>query len=113
MERLKCPFVKFVLHCIATRKKDKKESSSGAVEALVMRGRFQKKGKGKNERSKSRVGKDECAFCREKGHWKKDCPKLKHNSGKGKAVVDSNVAEYDANSNYSLTVGASSSGSQA
>ncbi|KAH0633493.1 hypothetical protein KY284_036279 [Solanum tuberosum] len=59
----------------------------------------------KNGRSKSRsrLNKDECAFCREKGHWKKDCPKLKSKAkpNNGKTVMDSNVADCD-DSNYSL-----------
>ena len=28
------------------------------------------------DHSKGKLAKDECAFCHEKGHWKKDCPKL-------------------------------------
>ncbi|BBH00104.1 hypothetical protein Prudu_010013 [Prunus dulcis] len=46
-------------------------------------------------RSKSRgkfPAKDECAFCRQKGHWKKDCPKLK-NKEKEKAGSEANVAK--------------------
>ena len=50
-----------------------------------MRGRIQNKKleiRGKVT-SKSRLGKDDCAFCHEEGHWKKDCPKLKKkNKGK-------------------------------
>ena len=34
-------------------------------------------GKMGNVRSKSKLGKDKCAFCHYKGHRKKDCPKLK------------------------------------
>ncbi|KAI5338724.1 hypothetical protein L3X38_017996 [Prunus dulcis] len=34
----------------------------------------------------------ECAFCRQKGHWKKDCPKLK-NKEKDKAGSEANVAK--------------------
>ena len=36
-----------------------------------------KREKGGKVTSKSRLGKYECAFCHEKGHWKKDCHKLK------------------------------------
>ena len=43
-------------------------------------------------RSKSRLGNDECAFCHEKGHWKKDCPKVKMKD-KGKVVYDACVIE--------------------
>ncbi|KAE8695371.1 hypothetical protein F3Y22_tig00110718pilonHSYRG00113 [Hibiscus syriacus] len=81
------------------RKKDKQENTSVEAEALVVRGRSKSQNKGSRGRSKSksRLSKDECAFCREKGHWKKECPKLK-NKGKperGKAVSESNVVEYD------------------
>ena len=62
------------------RKQDKmKTKSTTSEEALVERGRQQSQTKGRRERSKSKgraVAKDECAFCHEKGHWKKDCPKL-------------------------------------
>ncbi|KAL5856796.1 hypothetical protein ACOSQ3_004254 [Xanthoceras sorbifolium] len=66
-------------------RKIKKESRNEATEALTVRGRSQKQQKGRRGRShsKGRLGKDECAFCHEKGHWKKDCPKLQK---KGKAV---------------------------
>ncbi|KAE8687328.1 Peroxidase 44 [Hibiscus syriacus] len=57
----------------------------------------QNKGMKGRSKSKSRLSKDECAFCREKRHWKNECPRLK-NKGKperGKAVSESNVVEYD------------------
>ena len=44
-------------------------------------------------RSKTRLGKDECAFCHEKGHWKKNCPKLKKKKDKGKVIYDACVIE--------------------
>ena len=69
------------LYSYELRKKNKKENRHIATEdeALVARGRSQsqKKGRSWRSRSKSRPAKDECAFCHEKGHWKKDCPKLK------------------------------------
>lgn len=47
-------------------------------------------------RRKSRTGaklnKDECAFCHERGYWKKDYPKLKKND-KGKVAFDTCVAK--------------------
>ena len=80
------------LYGYETRKKDKKESRFVAAEALAARGRQQDSKKGRRGRSKSRgrPGKDECAFCREKGHWKKNCPKLQKRE---KAVSDACVAE--------------------
>ncbi|GJR03668.1 retrovirus-related pol polyprotein from transposon TNT 1-94 [Tanacetum coccineum] len=81
------------------RRKDKKISSSGDAEVLLVRGRSQKKGTDKRWRSKSRqrLSKDECAFCHEKGHWKRDCPRLKtkDNHYKGKAIAEANVTKCD------------------
>ncbi|PWA49526.1 Retrovirus-related Pol polyprotein from transposon TNT 1-94 [Artemisia annua] len=81
------------------RRKDKQISSSGDAEVLLVRGRLQKKGTDKRWRSKSRqrLSKDECAFCHEKGHWKRDCPKLKtkDNHYKRKAVAEANVTKCD------------------
>ncbi|KAE8661751.1 hypothetical protein F3Y22_tig00113724pilonHSYRG00184 [Hibiscus syriacus] len=81
------------LYSYELRKKDKQENTSVEAEALVVRGRSKSQNKGSRGRSKSksRLSKDECAFCREKGHWKKECPRLK-NKGKperGKAVSES------------------------
>ncbi|KAI4332242.1 hypothetical protein L6164_017166 [Bauhinia variegata] len=84
------------------RKKDKLEHRSSASEAHTVRGRSQsrKPGRRGRSRSKGKVAKDECAFCHEKGHWKKDCPKLQKK--KGKAVAEACVAENDE-SDYSLS----------
>nr|GFA15995.1 retrovirus-related Pol polyprotein from transposon TNT 1-94 [Tanacetum cinerariifolium] len=72
------------------RRKDKQISLSGDAEVLLVRGCSRKKGTDKRWRSKSRkrLSKDECAFCHEKGHWKRDCPRLKtkDNHYKGKDV---------------------------
>ncbi|KAI5316969.1 hypothetical protein L3X38_036676 [Prunus dulcis] len=53
-----------------------------------------KSGKRGKSRTKSRgkfPAKDEYAFCRQKGHWKKDCPKWK-NKEKEKAGSEASVA---------------------
>ena len=82
------------LYSYELRKKTKIENKNNAVEAMVARGRSKSqrsKWRGRSK-SKSRLEKDECAFCHEKGHWKKDCPKLKR---KGKVAPDACVAEHD------------------
>ncbi|KAE8677291.1 Serine/threonine kinase [Hibiscus syriacus] len=89
-------YVTAALDSYELRKKTNKESKYEAVEAIVARGRSKSqkpKWRGRSK-SKSRLEKDECAFCHEKGHWKKDCPKLKK---KGKATPDACVEEHDAN----------------
>ncbi|KAG8480151.1 hypothetical protein CXB51_024883 [Gossypium anomalum] len=57
-------------------------------------------------KSKSRLGKDECAFCHEKGHWKKNFPKLKN---KGKVAPDACVAKHDTSDSELSLVASSSS----
>ena len=59
-----------------------------------MRGHSQNKKWEKRRKvaSKSRLGKDECIFFHEEGHWKKDCPKLKKKD-KGKFMSDGCVLE--------------------
>ena len=83
------------LYIYEQRKREKRKGRE--AEALVARGRSQNHMRTKKGRSKSRsrLSIDECAFCREKGHWKKDCPKLnsKAKPNNGKAVMDSNVAD--------------------
>ena len=60
------------------KKKDKLEHRSSVGEAHTVRGRIQSRKPGSRGRSQSKgkLAKDECVFCHEKGHWKKDCPKL-------------------------------------
>ena len=84
-----------------SEKKDKLEHRSSAGEAHTVRGRNQSRKPGRRGRSQSKgkLAKAECAFCHEKGHWKKDCPKLLKRKGKG--VSEACVAE-DDKSNFSL-----------
>ena len=82
-----------------TRKKDINYHRDIVVEALTVRGHSQsRKSKKKKCKSKGRHAKDECAFCCEKGHQKKNCPKLQ----KGKVTSDACVAKHDEESDFSL-----------
>ncbi|GJS68838.1 retrovirus-related pol polyprotein from transposon TNT 1-94 [Tanacetum coccineum] len=78
----------------------------------IFRGHSQKKGTDKRWRSKSkqRLSKYECAFCHEKGHWKRDCPRLKtkDNHYKRKVVPEANVTKCD-NEESDLSLATSSS----
>ena len=51
-----------------TRKKDRNDHKDTITEALTARGRSQSRKLGKRNKSKGRPAKNECAFCREKGH---------------------------------------------
>lgn len=65
-----------------------KQMNGSTSDALVVRGRrferrgqenrkkFQSRSRG-NSKSRKSLGRNECAFCHEIGHWKKECPKLK------------------------------------
>ncbi|KAH9668753.1 retrovirus-related pol polyprotein from transposon TNT 1-94-like protein [Citrus sinensis] len=85
-----------------------KNSERASSEALVSRDwamEKQKKRGGKNSRSKSRsrnIARDECAFCHEKGHSRKDCPKAQKRDEKKPAAA--NMARKDENSDYSLSI---------
>nr|NP_955586.1 p10 NC [Moloney murine leukemia virus]1U6P_A Chain A, Gag polyprotein [Moloney murine leukemia virus]1WWD_A Chain A, Nucleoprotein p10 [Moloney murine leukemia virus]1WWE_A Chain A, Nucleoprotein p10 [Moloney murine leukemia virus]1WWF_A Chain A, Nucleoprotein p10 [Moloney murine leukemia virus]1WWG_A Chain A, Nucleoprotein p10 [Moloney murine leukemia virus]2MQV_A Chain A, Nucleocapsid protein p10 [Murine leukemia virus]2MS0_A Chain A, Nucleocapsid protein p10 [Murine leukemia virus]2MS len=35
----------------------------------------QKQDRQGGERRRSQLDRDQCAYCKEKGHWAKDCPK--------------------------------------
>jgi len=53
------------------------------------------KGNGERERSKFRLGfrdmkKHQCAFCKEIGHWKIDCPRIKD---KKESKTEANLAQ--------------------
>lgn len=78
------------------RHKDKYDSTSSTLEALVVRGRSlerkrfggrKKSGSRGTSKDKKRLGRDECAFCHNKGHWKNDCPKLRNKGASSSANV--------------------------
>ena len=76
-------------------------SSSGntTAEALVVRGRSSnRKGRDDQGRSKFRSGfrnlkRNQCALCKELGHWKVDCPKAK--GKKMESNTEANLAQAD------------------
>ena len=82
-------------------KKDKLEHKSSAGEAHTVQGCNQSRKPVRRGRSQSKgkLAKDECAFCHEKGHWKKYCLKLHKKKGNG--VSEACVAE-DDKSDFSL-----------
>ena len=83
------------------RKKYKLEHRSSASEAHTVRGRNQSRKPGRRGRSqlKGKLAKDECAFCHEKGHWKKDYLKLHKKKRKG---VSEACVTKDDKSNFLL-----------
>ncbi|PON71291.1 Zinc finger, CCHC-type [Parasponia andersonii] len=97
-EKLSFDEVSTVLYIHEIQKKYQKENREMPAEAFAARRRSQSRKQEKNDKShsKGRPGKNKCAFCHEKRHWKKDCLKLK-NKGKGKATFDAYVAEVEDN----------------
>ena len=71
-------------------------SGSTTAEALTVRGRSSnRKGRDDQGRSKSRSGfidlkRNQCALCKELGHWKVDCPKVKD---KKELMTETNLAK--------------------
>ena len=96
------------------RHRDKNHDSTS--EALFVRGRssemrsFSGKKKslsrpGGTSKGRKSLERDECVFCHNKGHWKKDCPRLKT---KDKVSSEANVAELENDfSDFSLTISSS------
>jgi len=77
------------------RRKDTQSSSNGtSAEALMVRGRgSNRNGKGERGRLEFRPGfrdlkKNQCTFCKEIGHWKVDCPRIKDKSKKLKTKAN-------------------------
>jgi len=80
------------------KRQERRSSSEGtSAEAFAVRGRsFNRKGRGDHGRSKSRPGfrdmkKNQCALCKELGHWKVDC--LKTKSKKKESKTEANLAQ--------------------
>ena len=101
-----------------TRKNERHSGrSSSSAEALEVRSRgSSRKGKEVRERSKSRSGyrdlrKNQCAFCREIGHWKVDCLKFKGKKKESKSeanlakVINTQSSNSQANGSDSDSLG--------
>ena len=88
------------------RRQDRLSSGSTTAEALVVRGRSSnRKGRDDQGRSKSRSGfrdlkRNQCALCKEVGHWKVDCSKAK--GKKMESNTEANLAQADGLDSDSL-----------
>ncbi|CAN1822895.1 Retrovirus-related Pol polyprotein from transposon TNT 1-94, partial [Linum perenne] len=88
------------------RRKDKGSYRESSSDALIVRGRTNSRKKGEYGRSRSKSrgksvehkkpGRDECAYCRKKGHWKKDCPIIKERESKANVASEDDSDRDDA-----------------
>ena len=88
------------------RKKEKETYQDSSTNVLTARGRTStwKKSECGKSQSKSRgrydnwrkLDKNECAYCRQKDHWKKDCPILEEKGLKSNVVRDDDTDTYNA-----------------
>ncbi|KAL0329373.1 UNVERIFIED_CONTAM: hypothetical protein Sradi_4924000 [Sesamum radiatum] len=62
------------------RKKDEMSSTAASTSSAPVTPLGRGKGKSKRVRQ-SKISNDICIYCREKGHWKRECPKLLFNKG--------------------------------
>ena len=92
--------VSAILVSYEARRQDRLSSSGSIIaEALAVRGRSSnRKGRDDQGRSKSKSGfrdlkRNQCALCKELGHWKVDCPKAK--SKKMESNTEANLAQAD------------------
>ena len=92
------------------RKRDK-EAHNDTSEAFVTRERPEDRrtqfGNKSRERGvssgRSKLANDECAYCREKGHWKNECPKLVGDRG-ANVVLEEEDSESDSDFVLATTV---------
>ena len=104
--------VKSALVNLELRRKDKEASSSTSAEVLTVRGKKSGDGKLKLKSKSGRfdVEKDQCAFCKQHGHWKSNCAELqKKMKQKGNQPLEVNIAkstdmEDSDSSAYSLSI---------
>lgn len=57
------------------RERRRNKELSKILATVVQAGHQENKVGRDRERSRPRVDRDQCAYCKEKGHWVKDCPK--------------------------------------
>ena len=92
--------VSAVLVNYEVRRKDKQSSFNGILaEALTIKGtNSNRKGKGVHQRSESRgefrdLKKNQCAFCKEIGHWNVDCQRINDKNNGKESKNEANLAQ--------------------
>ncbi|PRQ16367.1 putative RNA-directed DNA polymerase [Rosa chinensis] len=93
--------VKAALSSRELKKKVLENLNDNQDHGLVVRGREESSNRG-SSRSKSRIRKGTCHYCHKEGHWKPECPRLKHrgkysekSSGDDANYVDDESTTFD------------------